>query len=362
MHFLSWRSDQIESCISYMASLIKKLSPQTSPDPYHPPNPQSPLANLNHIVPSQSSASQSSKPHELVVIATGGGAYKYNTRIKEALGVEVLREDEMECLSLGLDFFLTEVPREVFSFHRDDTSDPIHFEPPAPTASALYPYLLVNVGSGVSMIKCSGPGKFERVGGTALGGGSFWGLASLLTGTASFEEILALADEGDNAPVDLLVKDIYGTDGYSKIGLEPSIIASSFGKVYASIRDESGDPSASDQISDPTTAHQRHDSSTSSSPKAADLARALLYAISNNIGQLACLYASQNHTARIYFGGSFVRHRQILSTLTFAVDFYSQSTRRAYFLRHNGFLGSVGAFLKRQPKGFGRRASVDLGS
>ena len=34
-------------------------------------------------------------------MATGGGAYKFYDRIKEALGVEITREDEMECLIIG---------------------------------------------------------------------------------------------------------------------------------------------------------------------------------------------------------------------------------------------------------------------
>lgn len=38
---------------------------------------------------------------KLCVMATGGGAYKYYDDIKNTLGVEVLREDEMECLVLG---------------------------------------------------------------------------------------------------------------------------------------------------------------------------------------------------------------------------------------------------------------------
>lgn len=42
-----------------------------------------------------------SKPGELCVMATGGGAYKYYDKIREALGVDVLREDEMECLIIG---------------------------------------------------------------------------------------------------------------------------------------------------------------------------------------------------------------------------------------------------------------------
>lgn len=34
-------------------------------------------------------------------MATGGGAFKYYDRIKKALGVDVLREEEMACLIIG---------------------------------------------------------------------------------------------------------------------------------------------------------------------------------------------------------------------------------------------------------------------
>jgi len=42
-----------------------------------------------------------SAPEELCVMATGGGAFKYYDKTKKALGVEVIREDEMECLIIG---------------------------------------------------------------------------------------------------------------------------------------------------------------------------------------------------------------------------------------------------------------------
>jgi type II pantothenate kinase len=69
----------------------------------------------------------------------------------------------------------------------------------------IYPYLLVNIGSGVSMIKVSGPRNYERIGGTSLGGGTLWGLLSLLTGARTFDEMLAMAERGDNSAVDMLV-------------------------------------------------------------------------------------------------------------------------------------------------------------
>ena len=55
--------------------------------------------------------------------------------------------------------------------------------PRSPSSSAIselifnheyYPYLLVNIGSGVSICKVNSPDSFERVSGTSLGGGTFW--------------------------------------------------------------------------------------------------------------------------------------------------------------------------------------------
>ena len=73
------------------------------------------------------------------------------------------------------------------------------------TNSAIYPYLLVNIGSGVSFLKVSGPRTYERVGGTSLGGGTLWGLLSLLTGARTFDDMLDMAESGDNSRVDMLV-------------------------------------------------------------------------------------------------------------------------------------------------------------
>lgn len=64
-----------------------------------------------------------------------------------------------------------------------------------------FPYLLVNIGSGISIIRVEGDGKFDRVSGSTLGGGTFWGLCRLLTGCRNFDEMLELSARGDNAKV-----------------------------------------------------------------------------------------------------------------------------------------------------------------
>lgn len=80
------------------------------------------------------------------------------------------------------------------------------------TAVTPFPYLVVNIGSGVSIMKVTSPGKFERVSGTSIGGGTYWGLCKLFTRCTTFEEVLELAESGDNNEVDMLVRDIYGGD------------------------------------------------------------------------------------------------------------------------------------------------------
>lgn len=312
LNFQNFETDRIDDCVEYMRHLRDNQ------------------LTLN-----------GSQPGELCVMATGGGAYKYYDKIREALGVDVLREEEMECLIIGLDFFITEIPREVFTYSE---SDPMHFVVPQDN---IYPYLLVNIGSGVSFLKVTGPRSYERVGGTSLGGGTLWGLLSLLTGARTFDEMLDHAGHGDNANVDMLVGDIYGGD-YGKIGLKSTTIASSFGKVFRMKRE------AESVAEDSGAAHP--DNAFSS----ADVSRSLLYAISNNIGQIAYLQSQIHNLSNIYFGGSFIRgHRQTINTLSYAIKFWSKGEKQAYFLRHEGYLGSVGAFLKRQPRNWGRRGSLE---
>lgn len=210
LNFLSFETDKIDDCIEYLRFLQSK---------HHESN--------------------GAKANKLSVMATGGGAFKFYDRIKQRLGVDVVQEDEMECLIKGLDFFITEIPQEVFTYHDSDLENPMHYQE---ARSDIYPYLLVNIGSGVSMIKVSGPSQYQRIGGTSLGGGTLWGLLSLLTGARTFDDMLAMADSGDNGSVDLLVGDIYGEGmGYEKIGLSERTIASSFGKVLKRKREAERD-------------------------------------------------------------------------------------------------------------------------
>ncbi|KAA1467766.1 fumble [Dentipellis sp. KUC8613] len=324
LNFERFETDNVQECVEFIQGLIERS------------------ARINGV-------SIEEMRKGVKIVATGGGAHRFYELFSGALGVEVRPEDEMECLIEGLKF-ITLIPNEAYYFSDELIQSVAHpptsggkSNPPngadntvleRPSAnppkyavtfesnpSPQLPCLLVNIGSGVSIIRVDEDGKFERVSGTSLGGGTLWGLLSLLTPATTFDEMLALSEKGDNASVDMLVGDIYGQD-YSKLGLKSTTIASSFGKVF-----------------------KKGQRKGSFSPE--DISKSLLYAISNNIGQIAYMNAEKYNLQRIYFGGFFIRgHPATIATLSYAIRFWSKGTKRALFLRHEGFLGAIGAWIK----------------
>jgi len=120
--------------------------------------------------------------------------------------------------------------------------------------------------------------------------------------------------------VDTLVKDIYGN--YNNIGLSGDITASSFCKAA-------------------TTPDKKPEDF-----KPADRVKSLLHMISNDIAQLAYLYAQINSCKKIIFGGFFIRgHAATMHTISFGVNYWSKGQTQALFLRHEGYLGAIGAFM-----------------
>ncbi|XP_011071090.1 pantothenate kinase 1 [Sesamum indicum] len=289
LHFFKFETSKVNDCIDFISSeLLRHCGARDN---------EAPISGKN------------------IIKATGGGAFKFADLFKERLGITLDKVDEMDCLVRGANFLLKTVHHEAFTY-MDGQKDYVQID-----HKDLYPYLLVNIGSGVSMIKVESDSKFQRVSGTSVGGGTFWGLGKLLTKCKSFDELLELSHRGNNRVIDMLVGDIYGGMDYSKIGLTSTAIASSFGKPI----------SENKELED---------------YRAEDIARSLLRMISNNIGQIAYLNALRFGLKRIFFGGFFIRgHSYTMDTISVAVNFWSKGEAKAMFLRHEGFLGALGAFL-----------------
>ncbi|CAG9136665.1 unnamed protein product [Plutella xylostella] len=299
------------------------------------------------------------------IYATGGGAYKFEEDFIKEVNMRLDKLDELDALIAGVLFVDAMNPQECYYWapleehpvheHASDTPPyseqalsmyvrkPYDFSNPYPFIlvnigsgvsvlvvtgpddcrrrailynnlpydfSNPYPFILVNIGSGVSVLVVTGPDDCRRVSGTSLGGGTFLGLCCLLTGCASFEEALALAARGDNTPVDKLVRDIYGGD-YARFRLPGDLVASSFGHMCAAER--------------------------RAAVSRADLARATLVTITNNIGSIARLCALNENIDKVVFCGNFLRVNPLsMKLLSYAMAYWSRGALKALFLQHEG--------------------------
>ncbi|XP_040915978.1 pantothenate kinase 2, mitochondrial isoform X2 [Toxotes jaculatrix] len=242
--------------------------------------------------------------------ATGGGAYKFESDFRTMADLQLHKLDELDCLIRGvlyIDSVMSSGPSECYYF--ENPTDPDHCIQRPYTLENPYPLLLVNIGSGVSILAVYSENNYKRVTGTSLGGGTFLGLCCLLTGCSTFEEALEMASQGESTRVDKLVRDIYGGD------------YESFGNMMSKEKRESVSKE--------------------------DLARATLVTITNNIGSITRMCALNENIERVVFVGNFLRVNTLsMKLLAYAMDYWSKGQLKALFLRHEGYFGAVGALLE----------------
>jgi len=361
LHFFCFETNYIYECGSFIASNWNKLHPSKEKFSFY----------------------------DQKLRATGGGSFKHKELFKK-LDLDLCCRDEMFCTVVGMNFLIAYVDHEFYTYKdlkcvkkiRKNKIKPIlprvtHFPKhfPLENIDLIFPYLLVNIGSGVSIVKVTGRTSFQRVSGSSLGGGTFWGLCKLLTNCKSFGEVIELSKKGDNSKVDMLVKDIYGGD-YSSIGLSENVIAASFGKLTMNKEKKGvildflfytynslyflfwtfvniifsmpllGFFLKKNKFIKNLTVENLHSSYFNNHFKARDVTLSALRTISYNIGQIGFLNAKRFGLREIYFGGNFIRkHPYTIASISYAVKFWSNDKIGAFFSLHDGYLGALGAFL-----------------
>ena len=216
---------------------------------------------------------------------TGGGA----TKLEQQLGRQTLRVNEFAAWGNGAAELLQDL--------------------------ALGParrYLLVSLGTGTSVMLVDGM-AVNRIGGTALGGGTVVGLGAALLDRSDFSEIAALAERGDRKRVDLLVSDIYRP---GEIPLLGELTAASFGKLA-----RLGGGQAT--------------------PAPEDLAHAVMGLVGENVALICAGLGAAHQVDRVVFGGSTLRSnrtlREVVQLITAALG------HETIFLPDGEFAGALGA-------------------
>jgi len=375
LHFFVFESRFVGDVIKFMGTHWKGGVPQAAAD-----------------------GSGTERARSLVMRATGGGAYKYAHELRAA-GVVLKLVDEMGAIVAGLSFLLRRIPGELFTVDMATGSGAGWTPLATPAACAQLAhnyvdmeeppesYLYVSIGSGVSILEvhcADSVPRYRRVGGSSVGGSTFWGLVRLLTSCSTFDEVIRLTESGSSSNVDMLVGDIYGGD-CAAIGLRSDVIAASFGKVSMQREDDRAIgpmllirwlqavvrhyeegfwlvllavlnfiPGINKLVSILGLARFAENRAASVAMcghfRAHDVALSLLRMVSNNIGHISTMSAQQHGMKHIVFGGSFIRdHPYTIATISSGVRFYSQGAVQALFLKHDGFVGAVGAHVAGLP-------------
>ncbi|CAK9070848.1 unnamed protein product [Durusdinium trenchii] len=188
------------------------------------------LKSLQNLDPKGEGPSSAPGAMSRRIVTAGGGAHRLAKLFMDSLTVEVVPFKEMESLVSGLTFLHENKPKdEVFQIMPDGSQVMVDWPDP------LYPCIIVNIGSGVSVLRLdageSGEPYFTRLGGTATGGAAFLGLVRMMTSAKTYPDCLALAQKGDATRVNKLVSDIYGQDGCGNLGLPPGLTAAHFAKI-----------------------------------------------------------------------------------------------------------------------------------
>ncbi|KAG8676385.1 hypothetical protein FPOAC1_002388 [Fusarium poae] len=199
------------------------------------------------------------------------------------------------------------------------------------TPPKAHPYLLVNIGSGVSFFQVTENNQCQRISGSSFGGSALCGLLLLLTRARTYEDMLEQAEKGNNANVDKLIGDIYGMD-YNRIGMKMTAVASTFCKAF----------SLEHRPEAEVEAQSVENTADIKSFSDADICHSLVFAVFNNIGQLATLHSRIHGNPDIYFTGPYVQNCQLLiKTLCIAVRYYSQGEKKAHVVVNQGQAGDL---------------------
>jgi type II pantothenate kinase len=114
LNFERFETEAIDDCVKFIQDLIERS------------------ANINGV-------SIMEMKKGVKIMATGGGAHRFYELFRDTLGVEILREDEMECLIEGLKF-ITLIPDEVYFFSDELIQSVAHPSPsPVPRTAGSNP-------------------------------------------------------------------------------------------------------------------------------------------------------------------------------------------------------------------------------
>lgn len=231
--------------------------------------------------------------------------------------LELDKKDEMQSIINGI-YILFNVTKSIVKYNFFMESEIF-----ANLKFPVCPFLLVNMGSGVSILKSDRFGECKRIIGTAIGGGTFMGIAQLILGEISYPELIKLAEKGGN-DLDLQLESWKRGKEKNKNYYDANFLFSSLGSVTKILRKMKKRKSENEMIQ-----------------FRQNIAKSLIQIISFNIAQSAYMLAVAHNVHRIFFSGKYVNNCElIMKLITWGVCYthYSRSYNMPNRTKHKSIL------------------------
>jgi len=267
---------------------------------------------------------------------TGAGGANFRKWISEQLEVEVEFQDEFLSQIRGSHFMVKYMPDEEICYPRSSAVDLTKCEKPeiiktvhnamrekllsdgnqASQANKL-PAIFAFLGSGGGITRINEDATGKVAGGVTFAGKTFLGLGKCLLGTADYDEICALAEQGNRRNTDTLASEVF-TDG--QLPQDTPLVC--FGK-----------------LADSDKALKDYDR--------ADLAHAHVSATALNIVTAIAMVSVNEKITQVYIGGNLVRADVIRKEIQFAKSLYAPDELNFHYLK-TGHTGAIGAMITNQ--------------
>ena len=221
---------------------------------------------------------------------TGGKAYEIFKRYNKKFHCQLI--DEFKANYTGIEFI-----------YQNYNNNP------------LPPSLIVTIGTGTSMILKKE--NVTHIGGTALGGGFFMGIAKLFFDIDNYQIAIGHAKKGNRYNVDLKVSDIYNSEDTRIDDIFREFTASSLGKI----------DSQTDRIS----------------IRSEDVLHSIISLIGENIGSIASTTAKIHDVKFIIYCGGFTIQNSMLNSILKIIS--KLNKLRPIFPKNSEYCGAIGALL-----------------
>ena len=177
----------------------------------------------------------------------------------------------------------------------------------------LYPYILSTGDEGNNIYRVDSVDSHTKIGSSVIGSTTIWSLFNLTCDYEDLEFAMKEAFKGNNELVDLSVGDIYG-GSYSGVGLDSSLIASSFSKI---------------NVSDKNVIENK------------DMGKALAIFYGVTYSRVSAMLASKEKINRILISGDTYDSLELMQMIESSIDLYSGNEINTVFCDYSNFLAII---------------------